>query len=109
MKCLFIIIIFNIINGWTDFLFSRITKNVVIKNRLKVVFVATDKNSLVHELREHLKNQNVSFFVYFVTRGSVAHEENLSTQHGSQCRELDWGSNEPEIGKSKGLDTERDR
>ncbi|ESO07787.1 hypothetical protein HELRODRAFT_170340 [Helobdella robusta] len=40
----------------------RLTKNLVITQRIKVVFVATDKYPLLKELKEHLSNKNVDVF-----------------------------------------------
>lgn len=40
----------------------RLTKNIVLATRAKVVFVATDKNPLIEEIQEHLSYKNVTVF-----------------------------------------------
>ncbi len=38
----------------------RLTKNVVLKTKAKVIFVATDRFPLIKELEDHLKTQKVN-------------------------------------------------
>ncbi len=42
----------------------RLTKNVVLKTKAKVVFVATDRFPLIKELENHLKAQKVTIIKF---------------------------------------------
>ncbi|CAE1323941.1 POFUT [Acanthosepion pharaonis] len=42
----------------------RLTKNIVVQTRVKIVFVATDKDPMLEKLQRHLKAQKVQVFHY---------------------------------------------
>lgn len=42
----------------------RLTKNIVVQTRVKIVFVATDKDPMIDKLQRHLKAQKVQIFHY---------------------------------------------
>ncbi len=46
----------------------RLIKNVVMETRVKVVFVATDKDPMMKEISEHLKNWKVIAVTFLVSR-----------------------------------------
>ena len=61
-----------LVTGWNKdvrfvILFYRLLKNVVISIKARVVYVATDKDPMIAEIKEHLKNQKVMILFALLT------------------------------------------
>ncbi len=48
--------------NWCDY--YRLTKNVMVSTRAKVLFIATDQNPMINELKQHLASLKVGLKTY---------------------------------------------